>query len=59
MSPVKKKGKSDRSEANKYKRETGGSLWDMNFDRSGFVKYHFNLHEDFEAVRKSNHSNLF
>lgn len=37
----------------------GGSFWDRNFYRTGFVKDHFNLPEDFEAARKSNHFSLF
>ncbi|RHN53159.1 putative transcription factor HRT family [Medicago truncatula] len=63
--PLKKKGKSDKGEANKknvecvLEVEIGGSLWNRNFDRAGFVKDHFNLYEDFEATRKSNHSNMF
>jgi hypothetical protein len=64
VSPVKKKGKCDRVEAEKKNVErvlelvTGGSFWDDDFDWSGFVK-DFNLHEDFEAAGKYNHSNLF
>jgi len=57
--------KSDKGEVNKKKVEcvleveTGRSLWNMNFDRTSFVKDHSNLYEDFEATRKSNHSNMF
>ena len=63
--PLKKKGKNDKGEANKKMVEcflevkTDRSLWNKNFDRAGFVKDHFNLYEDFEATRKSNHSNTF
>ena len=63
--PVKKKGNGDIGEANKKKFErvldlkTGNSFWDRNFYRTSFVKDHFNLLEDFEAERKSNHSSLF